>query len=458
MGSNKKEEAKVATKLYDKPITPFDPKNIKYLAIQGAGGKGAAYIGALKAIEDLKILETTDGEGEKKEVLKFKELKGIAGNSAGTITALMLSLGYSVDETNEMVVKNPLFLLALGEKSQQSRYRAYKGSINRNDNPEIGFIYLGKNSKYKKKVNQNKQDLLQDKYTLSNTVLDGFNKQKKGKIDDPNIIEGLDLNKFLKKTSNKIANKLNSSMKKAILSGLLKSLTEPVVLENIADEVYDEFWEEYNSIKKVRKALKKVNKFLSKNFGFNIDLLTTLFDSIEEILDNAFSKWNEDKINGVRNISFGYAILIGLLLLKASSLLVIQTKIKVGDGSKPCSMEEEANRKRLEKWGYIKTMSKLIWHSNIPNIPIITPLLESQIEIGNIVGMDFKNEVSAKDLKVVYKSGKNLSKELQNLSNIFEMLQSGDIKTIAKSIGANLVKSLPKLIKPLQTILSEGGY
>jgi len=53
-------------------------EDITYLALEGGGGKGFAYLGALQLLDDNKVLG---------------QLKGVAGASAGAITALMLSLG-----------------------------------------------------------------------------------------------------------------------------------------------------------------------------------------------------------------------------------------------------------------------------------------------------------------------------------------------------------------------------
>lgn len=63
---------------------------VKYLAFEGGGGAGNAYPGALKALENLRIL--------KYHANQQIGVWGIAGSSAGAITALFLSMGYTPDE------------------------------------------------------------------------------------------------------------------------------------------------------------------------------------------------------------------------------------------------------------------------------------------------------------------------------------------------------------------------
>jgi predicted acylesterase/phospholipase RssA len=55
------------------------PAAVRYLALEGGGGKGFAYLGALGVLEELGVMDHLDG---------------FAGASAGAITALLLSLGY----------------------------------------------------------------------------------------------------------------------------------------------------------------------------------------------------------------------------------------------------------------------------------------------------------------------------------------------------------------------------
>src|SRR5215467_6659289 len=61
------------------------PRDVRYIALEGGGGKGFAYLGAIE------VLEST-----KPNVLK--QLAGVAGTSAGAITALMLAMGLTAAE------------------------------------------------------------------------------------------------------------------------------------------------------------------------------------------------------------------------------------------------------------------------------------------------------------------------------------------------------------------------
>lgn len=68
---------------------------VKYLALEGGGGKGFAFLGAIKALEKLGVIKYERG--------KIKNLEGVSGASAGAITALLLSCGFSsLDIENEL--------------------------------------------------------------------------------------------------------------------------------------------------------------------------------------------------------------------------------------------------------------------------------------------------------------------------------------------------------------------
>lgn len=73
-------------------LTPLDKElipQIKNLVLQGGGVKGLAYIGALEELEDYDI--------------ELSKIDKVAGTSAGAITALLISLGYSMDELREEI-------------------------------------------------------------------------------------------------------------------------------------------------------------------------------------------------------------------------------------------------------------------------------------------------------------------------------------------------------------------
>lgn len=61
-------------------------KDIHYLALEGGGGKGGAYLGAVIALEELMVLPILPEQ-------ERNQIQGIAGASAGSITAFLLALG-----------------------------------------------------------------------------------------------------------------------------------------------------------------------------------------------------------------------------------------------------------------------------------------------------------------------------------------------------------------------------
>jgi predicted acylesterase/phospholipase RssA len=86
---------------------------VRYLAFEGGGGKGFAFVGALKALEssELQLLRTSAQAGQSRawapkhlqgidpsRRLVVDRIKGVSGASAGAITALLVSCGYNSDE------------------------------------------------------------------------------------------------------------------------------------------------------------------------------------------------------------------------------------------------------------------------------------------------------------------------------------------------------------------------
>ena len=67
---------------------------VKNLVFQGGGGRGMAYLGALAALEDLGILPVGT---------QTSPIAGIAGASAGAITAFLVAAGFESWELAQMV-------------------------------------------------------------------------------------------------------------------------------------------------------------------------------------------------------------------------------------------------------------------------------------------------------------------------------------------------------------------
>jgi predicted acylesterase/phospholipase RssA len=65
-------------------------EDVKHLAFEGGGGKGFAYLGALAALENLGILPVSAGSP-----MPRSQIEAVSGASAGAITALCVSLGWT---------------------------------------------------------------------------------------------------------------------------------------------------------------------------------------------------------------------------------------------------------------------------------------------------------------------------------------------------------------------------
>ncbi|WP_242836731.1 patatin-like phospholipase family protein [Clostridium sp. BNL1100] len=70
-------------------------EDIEYLALEGGGGCGNAFIGAIKALEDINVIQH--------ENFRIKNIKGVAGASAGSITSLFLACGYNSREITDIL-------------------------------------------------------------------------------------------------------------------------------------------------------------------------------------------------------------------------------------------------------------------------------------------------------------------------------------------------------------------
>jgi predicted acylesterase/phospholipase RssA len=94
------------------------PREVKYLVFEGGGGKGFAYLGALRALQDKNILkfiapdksQPASADGSRHSRLDFTSLRGIGGASAGAITAFLLSIGYTTTELADLMGQQDKFL------------------------------------------------------------------------------------------------------------------------------------------------------------------------------------------------------------------------------------------------------------------------------------------------------------------------------------------------------------
>src|SRR4051794_925896 len=91
--------------------------DIQYLAFEGGGGKGVAFLGAINALESLKVLPIKrKGDGE-------NQIKGISGASAGAITALFLAMGVKAEDLKK-ILSRPQDFKGFFDKAEPGIYRS----------------------------------------------------------------------------------------------------------------------------------------------------------------------------------------------------------------------------------------------------------------------------------------------------------------------------------------------
>jgi predicted acylesterase/phospholipase RssA len=83
-------------------MSKLKTNDVNYLAFEGGGGKGIAYLGAVKALEEVFDQKPLI---DLKQDIGLRKLQGISGSSAGSITAFMLALGMSSDEIKKLIDK-----------------------------------------------------------------------------------------------------------------------------------------------------------------------------------------------------------------------------------------------------------------------------------------------------------------------------------------------------------------
>jgi NTE family protein len=108
------------------------PKDISYLAFEGGGGKGVAYLGAVMALEELGVLPI-------RKVPGTNQILGISGASAGAITAFLLALGYSSQQIQSLL-SVPARFTAFFDEPQPGFYRGVDEAMKptaRNDSPNL---------------------------------------------------------------------------------------------------------------------------------------------------------------------------------------------------------------------------------------------------------------------------------------------------------------------------------
>ena len=100
-------------------VLPPPSGGYRHLVLEGGGVKGAAYAGALKVLDQNQLLGKVDG---------------VAGTSAGAITALLLALGYSAQEVMDVLLDLDFSRFKDGRELADvdrlfTRYGWYKGDF-----------------------------------------------------------------------------------------------------------------------------------------------------------------------------------------------------------------------------------------------------------------------------------------------------------------------------------------
>jgi predicted acylesterase/phospholipase RssA len=93
------------------------PQDVHYLALEGGGGKGVTYLGAIRALERRKVLPidiTRPGHNQ---------IKGVSGASAGAITALLLAMGVTAAQIEDLLSR-PQTFTAFYERPEPGLYRS----------------------------------------------------------------------------------------------------------------------------------------------------------------------------------------------------------------------------------------------------------------------------------------------------------------------------------------------
>ncbi|MGH9939589.1 MAG: patatin-like phospholipase family protein [Blastocatellia bacterium] len=102
------------------------PQDVHYLALEGGGGKGVTYLGAVRALERLGVLPIDiERPGQ-------NQVKGISGASAGAITALLLAMGLRSTEI-ERILSQPQTFVKFFDEPAEGRLR----SVNRQNRQDI---------------------------------------------------------------------------------------------------------------------------------------------------------------------------------------------------------------------------------------------------------------------------------------------------------------------------------
>ena len=109
------------------------PSDVRYLALEGGGAKGIAYIGALAALEALDIRLSSGSH---------KGVRGISGASAGSMTAFMYAMRYTPDQLIGIQLAPEAFTKFF-ESPQINSIRVVNGQGYVAGHPMVRFVETG---------------------------------------------------------------------------------------------------------------------------------------------------------------------------------------------------------------------------------------------------------------------------------------------------------------------------
>lgn len=81
---------------------------ICYLAFEGGGGRGAAFLGALRVLRQCDIIAFRKDSGTKAQRLDEAKTLGVSGASAGAITACLLAAGYDDNDLQKILTSDAM--------------------------------------------------------------------------------------------------------------------------------------------------------------------------------------------------------------------------------------------------------------------------------------------------------------------------------------------------------------
>lgn len=112
--------------------------DVRYLCFEGGGGKGILFAGAVKSLEELGILSYAGGR-----LNPSGQIKGIAGSSAGALTAVLLSIGYTPAQLRSLVLRDYDFDQFFDLPSVPAKQPTPAGCVSNGHGPYLRRLFGG---------------------------------------------------------------------------------------------------------------------------------------------------------------------------------------------------------------------------------------------------------------------------------------------------------------------------